>query len=99
MNPDIQTYLTRDCGYLSPRLLPCGRAACIMPLLFTAAIVTIDLAHLGEYADRWCYLSKEAEQAALDAWDGRGEPQGWHRHPRTGRRRTGSDPLAEYINH
>jgi hypothetical protein len=35
------------------------------------------------------------------AWElvgGVGEPQGWHRHPNTGRRREDGDPTKETIN-
>lgn len=57
----------------------------IAPLMFTHAIVSgIDY---SGYSDRWCFESYEAAKAALDAWDGTGEPTGWHRHPKSGRRR------------
>jgi hypothetical protein len=37
--------------------------------------------------DRYtCYPDYASARAALDAWDGRGEPQGWTRHPASGRR-------------
>lgn len=40
------------------------------------------------YEDRWCYPTYEAARTALDRWDGADntEPEGWHRHPNTGRR-------------
>jgi hypothetical protein len=57
----------------------------IAPLVFTHAIVS-GIDQCG-YNDRWCYHSYAAAKAALDAWDGTGEPSGWHRNPRTGRRR------------
>jgi len=49
------------------------------------------------YEDRWCYHTKEAATAAFEAWNGEGEPDGWHRHPGTGRRRnpeTGEEWVA-----
>ena len=57
---------------------------CIGKFLFTYAILS-DL-HSFYYEDRWCYDSYEKAKAALEAWDGTGEPTGWHRHPATGRR-------------
>ena len=64
-----------------------GEAAIVgvMPLLFTHAIVSGINAY--GYEDRWCYESYAEAKAALDAWDGTGEPNNWHRHPPSGRRR------------
>lgn len=74
-------------GYLWPTQLPNGDWAALMPLMFTVAIVT-DL-NLYGYGDRWCYHSLEDALTALLTWAVRGaegEPAGWHRHPKTGRR-------------
>jgi len=62
-----------------------ARQAAIAPFLFTHAIVC-DFDYFG-YGDRWCYHSMSAAVKALDAWNGEGEPEGWHRHPDSGRRR------------
>jgi hypothetical protein len=90
-------WLKTECGYQSPRPIGHSRYACIMPLLYTAAII---VGRIGDacYEDRWCYHSREDAERALDAWDGRGEPAGWHRHPTTGRRRTDGDSLREYVS-
>ncbi len=78
-------------GYFAVRTLPPGDAdyqgcqAALMRLMYTVAIV-VDLDPYC-YEDRWCYKSEAEALAALDAWDGRGEPTGWHRHPNSGRRR------------
>lgn len=80
-------------GYMDLKLFEDGSDAAIMPLMFTAAIVS-DLTDWG-YGDRWCYKTYEAAKAALEAWDGEGEPDGWHRHPMTGRRRENG---KEYIH-
>ena len=50
------------------------------------------------YEDRWCYETEDGVRNAFHAWDGTGEPTGWRRHPKTGRRRTGGDPATEHIN-
>lgn len=56
----------------------------IQRLAFTYAIRSdVDLWGIG---NRWCYKGYAKAKAAFDAWDGTGEPLGWHRHPDTGRR-------------
>lgn len=87
-------------GYTNAKVLNDGRIGCIAKFMFTCAIVTVTpaTAHIC-YDDRWCYHSHDAATAALEKWDGTGEPDGWHRHPLTGRRRPNGDPLQEYINH
>lgn len=64
-----------------------SRTAAVVPFLFTWAIIA-DLSEAG-YEDRWCYHSLAEALGALEDWDGTGEPEGWHRHPNTGRRRDG----------
>lgn len=91
------TWLKNDCGYKHPRPIGNGRWAAVCPLLYTCAIV---VGQIGDYVntdDRWCYHTPEDARSALEAWDGTNEPQGWHRHPRTGRRRPDGDPAKEYV--
>lgn len=61
----------------------------VLPLMFTAAIVTTPVGQTLTYNDRWCYETIEAALSAAAAWSGEPgtEPDGWHRHPATGRRR------------
>jgi hypothetical protein len=80
------TTLIRDNGYLAPKLLPEGRYACLARFLHTTAIITGRVGDLVSMDDRWCYHDESAARRALLAWDGTGEPTGWHRHPGTGRR-------------
>ena len=82
--------------YTEPRHLGDGRYAAIMHLMFTAAIITGRIGDEQTYEDRWCYHSSDDACKALAVWDGKGEPDGWHRHPSTGRRRKSNE--AEYIN-
>jgi hypothetical protein len=80
-------WLVEECGYTDVRELPGGRRyAAIMPLGFTHAIITGRIGDMIGIDDRWCYHDKQSAKAALDAWDGTGEPMGWHRHPASGRR-------------
>lgn len=88
---DIGEYLI-GLGYAAPKEITEGRVAALLPFLFTTAIVTVTRERDGfryGYEDRWCYHTFHAAFAALMAWDGTGEPAGWHRHPDSGRRRDG----------
>ena len=79
------------------RLLPTGDYVAVIPFLFTYGVVTGPPEHWYSYADRWCYHRLAVAVAAATAWDGTGEPEGWHRHPRTGRRRENGDPTREVV--
>ena len=105
--PDAATlayirFLVIECQYRDIHLIGSGRYAAIMPLLFTHAIIVGRIGDFAGYSDRWCFQSLEAARSALEAWDGSGEPEGWHRHPRTGRRRTYDEEtsllLGEYVD-
>ena len=101
MKPEPQQILA-DSGCLNPVKMPDGRIACVMPLLYTAAIIILQESEAEHfYDDRWCYTSIEAAKQALAVWHqtpGAIEPEGWHRHPLSGRRRKLGDPLLEFIH-
>lgn len=97
---DYEEFLSENIGYSDLEVMPDGRYACVMPLLFTHAIIIGDVRGVGP-DDRWCYSSLEKAQTELLYWKDcnfEGEPAGWHRHPATGRRREGGDPEKETIN-
>ena len=53
------------------------------------------------YDDRWCYETQGLAVSAMYEWIGRGcegDPVGWHRHPKTGRRRPQGNPEEEYVS-
>lgn len=77
---------------------PAARYVAVVPYLFTWGVIVgrYDTALIC-FDDRWCYHSVGAAVAAAHAWDGQGEPEGWHRHPRTGRRRENGDPAREEV--
>lgn len=79
-------WLRDDMLYLDPRVISPGYVACIYPLLYTHAIILVQVGDTAGYCDRWCYHTYEAAKEALDAWQGQPEPSGWHRHPKSGRR-------------
>lgn len=89
------TWLVRECGYRDVRSLGNGRFAAISPLMFTHAIIVGKIGDRYAYDDRWCYHDHASALAALNAWDGTGEPEGWHRHPASGRRRNGGEEYLE----
>lgn len=74
-------------------------------LMFHWTMITGHLDNFWGYDDRWCYDDRLVGdqllvEFALDEWRSRGfegEPNHWHRHPRTSRRRIGGDPSTEYI--
>lgn len=85
------------CGYTSPRDIGDGMYAALNQFMFTHAIIVGQIGDLTGYTDRWCYNTEAGARAALEAWDGTGEPYGWHRHPDSGRRRPGGDATKEYV--
>ena len=65
--------------------LPDGRICAICRFIYTVAIL-VDVHDYG-YEDRYCYHDMDSAVEALKKWDGTGDPEGWHRHPSSGRRR------------
>ncbi|MEX3929785.1 hypothetical protein AB4Y36_38240 [Paraburkholderia sp. BR10936] len=83
-------------GYARPiKRLPDGRICAIMPMA-SIDVLAIDINPWG-HNDCYYYLHAcDAAAKALDAWDGQHEPEGWFRHPPSGRRRRNGDPAQEY---
>jgi len=65
--------------------LPDGRYCGIHRLLYHWTM-HVDLDEFG-YADKYCFATQALAVAALINWNGEGDPDGWHRHLKTGRRR------------
>lgn len=81
-------------GYYSIRLIRGGEYwTGLFDFMFTTAIIVGKMGDRNSVYDRWCYHDAISAKKALNAWDGEGEPEGWHRHPFTGRRRP--DGVAE----
>jgi hypothetical protein len=79
------------------RLLADGRLLTVEPTLYGARLCIGDADDAINHTDVWCYPDQAAAIAAMDAWNGEGEPTGWHRHPSSGRRRPGGDPAREHV--
>jgi hypothetical protein len=71
--------------YTAMKALPDGRICGVLRLLYHWTM-HVDIDHSG-HAERYCYQTREGAEAALEKWDGVGDPEGWHRHPESGRRR------------
>ena len=72
------------------------------PLMFHWTLIRGTWSDTATYLDRWCYPDQASAEAALHAFplraDGTCEPEGWTRHPATGRRRPEGDADREYID-
>lgn len=79
-------WLIDECGYKYPKPIGEGRWAAIIPKMFTHAIAVGRIDDFQGIDAHWCYETLAAARVALDAWDGRGEPNGWFRNPDSGRR-------------
>jgi hypothetical protein len=80
-------------GYADARVLRDGRLVIVERLFGHAALLWVGT--LQAHEDAWCYATCREAVAAAHTWDGTGEPQGWVRHPASGRRRPGGDPERE----
>ena len=89
----------KEMGYTSWRELPDGSIMAVGLMAFNNGRLFADVNSYG-YEDCYCYDSLElAEQSMQDFIpDSDSEPQGWKRHPLSGRRREGGDATKEYIN-
>ena len=92
----------RGSDYLWTHLLDDGRAICLMPLF--GGSVRLGIGPHGDlsFTSVWDYSSDEpgcvdAGWRAALGWDGTGEPEGWYRHPASGRRRPEGDPAKEFV--
>jgi len=99
----------RDFGYsaiaagaehLSVRPLGDGRAVYLCPMFGGNLRLAIGWLGSESYDDLWCYQDGQGEAAwrAALGWDGEGEPEGWYRHPDTGRRRPEGNAAREVVH-
>lgn len=89
----------RGADYLWVEPLPDGRAVSLLPWNGAGYQLAIGMLGSGFHDDTWYYLAEMSDAAwrAALGWDGEGEPEGWFRHPASGRRRDDGDPRMEYI--
>jgi hypothetical protein len=79
-------WLITECGYLHPKLIQGGRWAAVCPKMFTHAIIAGRMFDTVRIDEHWCYSTRGEAERALAEWSGDGEPDGWFRHPASGRR-------------
>jgi len=86
-----------EMGYTAWRVLPDGIIA-VGTMAFGNGRLFMDIHSYG-YEDCYCYDSLELAHASMLAYDPESgvEPQGWKRHPFSGRRREGGDASKEYV--
>lgn len=89
----------RAWGYIYWRCLPDGMVLAVGPMSFSNGRLFWDVHQTG-YNDFYCYCSVEAAVQGLMAYNPETdpEPQGWHRHASSGRRRPDGDASREYVN-
>jgi len=101
--PETLAYVSylREQGYTYILPIDDKRYACLCPFGYTVAIITGHWFDRTGYDDRWCYHDYPTALGALIEWakaDFKDEPMGWHRHPKSGRRRPDGDWMQEYVN-
>lgn len=89
----------KEPDYLAgPRVLPDGRAIWVVPMTYGKGRIILSPDARSPYVeDCWCYETQVLALVAFEMWDGNGEPDGWIRHPFTGRRRPNGDKSKEYV--
>jgi hypothetical protein len=76
-----------------------GYCLIIKRLMFHWTMLVSEIGDFCSYDDRWCYQTEAGAIKAAEDWlaEKTVEPEGWHRHHKTARRRTDGDPEREYI--
>lgn len=85
MSEDFKKFLEEQ-GYPDHKIIGDTYIA-IYPLIYTHAIIMGKVGDTSSFDDRWCYHNYMGAKVAYENFDGDGEPEGWHRHPFSGRRR------------
>ena len=87
-------------NYILVRDFPNGLRAAVILLTYGRGRIIVGRIETWEngYDQNFWYHTPAVAVAALNAWDGIDEPNGWFRNPNTGRRRINGDPTTEYIN-
>lgn len=99
LDPEFRKYLVEN-GYELPVGIPGDRWVALLPFMFTTAIVMGRRSDLVGYDQRWCYHNPDKALGSLlttDWSDPSAEPDGWHRHLPSMRRRdeNGNEEIRE----
>jgi len=85
--------------WASSKRLEDGRRLFVYPLTFGKGRLCLSDYDGYEIMDEWHYERHDEALHAMEMWvpsEEDGEPEGWFRHPGTGRRRMHGDPMREY---
>jgi hypothetical protein len=97
---EVEKYLKEHCQAITVKFFPeTGRYGMTKRLLFHYTLLSGPICDVETgYDKRWCYDADVTNvEKALAAWNGNGDPEGWHRDPNTGRRRPNGDATKQYI--
>lgn len=90
--------------YWFRRALPDGRVIYLVPLLTGNQLAVSHDALTQTFDNTWQYPFHLYGRSFIDSswraalgWDGDGEPEGWYRHDRSGRRRPDGTPESEHV--
>lgn len=87
-------WLAQECGYIAPMQMSQGKWVGLRKKMFTWSIDRGQMFDMNGVEDCWCYHSLAEAVHYYLPWQGAGavgEPEGWHRHPGTGRRVAGPE--------
>lgn len=87
-----------DNGYIGGAEMTDGTIVAVMPTVVGQGLLIVGDRH--SVAERYSYQTPEAAVFAMLDWranEWEGEPEGWHRHQPTNRRRTNGDPAQETV--
>jgi hypothetical protein len=79
--------------WLHRRTLPDGRVLHLTP--YGRGLLYLQVSRDSQaqvFTDTWCYDVPDLAWRAVLGWDGEGEPEGWFRHPQSGRRMASGGP-------
>jgi hypothetical protein len=88
-------------GMIATRVFPDRAMAGIESLIYTNRICVAHAGTIfGVWDDMWCFDKEVDVVNVLRSWEYPrvSEPEGWHRHPPSNRRRFNGDPALEYRN-
>ena len=80
---------------MPPRILEDGRTIWVMRTLFNARIGIARTPVSMDFEDAWCYHDHDTAVRVAIEWDGNGEPDGWNKHPSSGRYRADGKTVAK----
>lgn len=87
--------------WLHRRVLDDGRVVFLMQMLGQNLRLAVSPDEQAQwFTDQiYCYHDHDAAWRAALGWNGQGDPEGWYKHPPSGRRRPDGTVDSEYVEH